>query len=310
MTGSSSAPAIELSGLTKRWGDQVGVDGLDLEVGRGQVVGLIGPNGSGKTTTMRIMLDLIRPTSGSARMLGLDARADGIELRRRVGYLPDDPPLDATWNVCEQLEWYASLRGEPLPDVTGLIERLDLDVDRTVGELSRGNRQKVGIVMAFMHEPDVLVLDEPAAGLDPLVRRELWAMLREVAADGRTVFLSSHVLGDVEEVCDRVAILQHGRLVAEDDVRRFVDRSGRRIHIVFQGRFDPWRFEALDGVRNVSSTEHSVELDIVGSLDPLVKAAALYRVVDMTSSPLTLEEMFLETVGEPYGADPAEEVDR
>ncbi len=290
------ANAIELRGLTKQWGDHFGLRDLDLDVQAGSVTGLIGPNGSGKTTTMRIVLDHIRATTGHASVLGHDSRTAGPQLRAKVGYLPGELPLEARWTAAQQLTWLASLHDHDSIDVAALAARLDLDLDRPVGDLSKGNRQKVGIVSALLHEPEVLILDEPASGLDPLVRRELWSLLREAASRGRTVFLSSHVLGEVEEICDRVAILDEGRLVAEDDVHTFVDRRGRLVRIDFAAPVDSADFEQLAMVHEVVADGRTLELRISGSVDALIKAAARFEVVDFTSRPLSLEEMFLETV--------------
>lgn len=288
--------AIELRGLTKQWGDQFGLRDLDLDVAAGSVTGLIGPNGSGKTTTMRILLDHIRATAGTASVLGHDSRTEGPQLRAQVGYLPGELPLEGRWTAAQQLAWLASLHGHDSRHVPELAERLDLALDRPVGDLSKGNRQKVGIVSALLHDPDVLILDEPASGLDPLVRRELWGLLREAAERGCTVFLSSHVLGEVEEICDRVAILDEGRLVAEDNVHSFVDRRGRLVRIDFAAPVDRSSFERLPMVHDVVVSGATIELRVSGPIDALVKAVAQHEVVDLTSRPLSLEEMFLETV--------------
>ncbi len=269
------------------------------------MVGLIGPNGSGKTTTMRLLVDLIRPTAGTARVRGLDCRGEGVEVRRRVGSLPGDHALDRQWTARRQLRWFAALRGAGADRIEALAERLDLTLDRAVGELSTGNRQKVGLVQAFMHGPEVVVLDEPAAGLDPVIRRRLWELLRETAASGRTVFLSSHVLGDVEEVCDRVAILRDGSLVVEDDVPSLLDRRGRSMRITFAAPVDPAPFAALAGVGEVHADGPTLSLHVAGPVEPVLAAAVAQPTpgIDLVSTARSLEDEFLSSVAGPADLD-------
>ena len=209
---SGAEAAIRATRLTKDYGSGRGVFALDLEVARGEVFGFLGPNGAGKSTTMRLLLDLIKPTSGSARLLGMDCRAESLEIRRRVGFLPGDFALYPKLTGRAVLDYLAQLRGGVDPHVRAeLVERFDADLDRPVRQLSTGNRQKLGLIQAFMHEPELLILDEPIAGLDPLVQQSFHALLREVSAQGRTVFLSSHTLSEVERVTHRLAILRQGR---------------------------------------------------------------------------------------------------
>src|SRR3974390_3093795 len=206
--------AIATSGLTKDFGSGRGLFGLDLEIRQGEVFGFLGPNGAGKSTTLRLLLDLIRPTAGSARVLGLDTVRDALAIRRRVGFLPGDLALYPKLTGRVVLDYFARLGGGGDPRVRdSLAERFDADLDRPVHQLSTGNRQKLGLVQAFMHEPELLILDEPIAGLDPLVQQSFHALLAEVSAEGRTVFLSSHTLSEVERVTHRLAILRQGRVV-------------------------------------------------------------------------------------------------
>ena len=210
---------IETNGLTKRYGKRRGLDGLDLEVREGEVFGFLGPNGAGKTTTIRLLLDLIRPTSGTARVLGLDPRAGGKALRRRLGYLAGDFVVEANQSARELLTFLGNLRGGVAPErMDRLADRLDLDPHTRIRSLSKGNRQKVGLIQAFMHEPELLILDEPSSGLDPLVQQTFLELVREAKGNGQTVFMSSHVLSEVEQSADRVGIVRDGRLVA---VERF-----------------------------------------------------------------------------------------
>jgi len=213
----NDATAIQTTGLTKDYGEGRGLFDLDLDVRRGEILGFLGPNGAGKSTTMRLLLDLIKPTSGSAMLLGLDSRASSLEVRRRVGFLPGDLVLYPTLTGSAMLDYLGELRGGVDRRVRDeLVERFDAELDRPLRELSTGNRQKLGLIQAFMHEPELLILDEPIAGLDPLVQQSFHALLEDVAAQGRTVFLSSHTLSEVERVANRVAILRRGRLVVVD----------------------------------------------------------------------------------------------
>ena len=300
-----AGPAVETQGLSKTYpGGVLALAGLDLRVERGEVFGYLCPNGAGKSTTIRLLLDLIHPTAGRASVLGLDSHSDGVEARRRTGYLPGDLRLNDRMTAREQLDSLARLRGgvdEALR--AGLCERLGLELDRPIRHLSKGNRQKVGLVQAFMHRPELVVLDEPSAGLDPLLQTELRKLLRETAAEGRSVFLSSHSLDEVQHTADRVGIIRSGRLVDVDAVERLRERAVRHVTIVFaETPPDPARFAGLDGVR-VESVEGNV-LHLAApepAMDTIVKEAAAHRIVDLVSQPADLEEIFLELYEEPDG---------
>ena len=291
-------PAIQLEKLTKFYGAQRGVIDVDLEVMPGEIFGYLGPNGAGKSTTIRILLDLIRPTSGSLKVLGLDAQADAIEVRRRVGYMPSDPGLYGSLTGREYLTHAAGLRGGvDWGEVERLAERLSCDLSRRIDTLSHGNRQKVVVIQAFMHKPEVLVLDEPTQGLDPLMQEEFQSLLLEARDEGRTVFLSSHVLPEVEEICNRVGIIREGRIVAVEDVATLRGRRVRSIEIEFGGNVAPEEFEGLDGVRNMSVSDSFLRCDIEGSLAQLFKAAGRYEIVNVTTREPSLEEAFLAYYG-------------
>ena len=287
-------PAIETDGLTKYYGSHRGIVDVDLTVEPGQVFGFLGPNGAGKTTAMRTLLGFLRPTDGSARILGLDCVADSLAIRDHIGYVGGDVALYERLTGRALCEWLATLRGGAGVDrIDGLAERLGLDLDRPIGDLSTGNRQKVALVQAFMHEPDLLILDEPTAGLDPLVQHTFQQMVAEVAAEGRTVFLSSHVLDEVERTCDRVGIIREGRLVTVEDMATLRRRALREVTIRFAQPIDLGPIEALDEVQEVSIVDDVVHLRYGGEADALIKAVARHHVLDFVSAPADLEDIFL-----------------
>jgi ABC-2 type transport system ATP-binding protein len=292
-----AAPTIETEKLEKTYASGVrALADLDLRVEQGEVFGYLGPNGAGKSTTIRLLLDLIRPTAGRVSVLGLDARHNGVEARRRIGYLPGDLRLADRMTAREQLDSMARLRGSIDTELRSrLSDRFALVLDRPIRHLSKGNRQKVGLVQAFMHRPDLVVLDEPSSGLDPLLQAELRSLLRETAAEGRTVFLSSHSLDEVQHVADRVGVIRSGRLADVDAVERLRERALRHVTIVFAGSADPSRFSALDGVRVEHVDGNVLRLSAPEpAMDAVVKEAAAHRVVDLISKPADLEEIFLE----------------
>jgi ABC-2 type transport system ATP-binding protein len=271
------------------------LDALDLRVERGEVFGYLGPNGAGKSTSIRLLLGLIHPTGGRAELLGLDTRLASVEARRHVGYLPGDLRLADRLTGREQLDSLARLRGAATPLRNAMCERFGAVLDRPIRELSKGNRQKLGLVQAFMHRPELLVLDEPTSGLDPLLQEEFRALLRETAADGRTVFLSSHSLDEVQHAADRVGVIRGGQLLDVDRVAALPERALRHVTIVFAGDADAGALARIDGVRIHEQTPTLVRLSAPESaMDAVVKAAALSHVADLVSSPADLEEIFLE----------------
>jgi ABC-2 type transport system ATP-binding protein len=296
--------AIGTTRLTKDYRQGRGVFGLDLEVQRGEILGFLGPNGAGKSTTMRLLLDLIKPTSGSATLLGLDSRAGSLEIRRRVGFLPGELALYPMLSGAAMLDYLAELRGgvdRRFRDA--LAERFDADLGRRIRELSTGNRQKLGLIQAFMHEPELLILDEPIVGLDPLVQQSFHALLRDVVAQGRTVFLSSHTLSEVERVADRVAILRRGRLVVVDSLARLHEVAVRRLEIEFAGAAPgAGELSAVPGVREVALEGAHLVVAFEGSADALVKAIARYDVRSLRSRDDDLEEIFLRYYRDHGGA--------
>lgn len=295
--------AIEARGFTKRFGKTLAVDGLDLAVGTGEVFGFLGPNGAGKTTTIRAVLDLLRPTSGMVRVLGLDAHRDSVAVHRRVGYLPGDLALFPRLTARAHVSAFASVRGMPAgARALELAERFELPLGRPVRELSTGNRQKLGVVLAFMHDPELLVLDEPTVGLDPLVKDEFEHLLRETTAQGGTVFLSSHELDEVQRVADRVAIVKDGRLVRTDTVASLRASAPKTLELRFATPVDSTGFE-IDGVRVVSVEGPIVTLQLTGPLRPVLEAVAQLEPLDMVSRHADLDELFLSIYrGPPHDA--------
>jgi ABC-2 type transport system ATP-binding protein len=292
--GALSDPVIRAEGLVKRYGSHPALDGLDLEVRRGEVFGFLGPNGAGKTTTIRLLLDLLRPSAGTIQVLGQDPRAGGVRLRRRLGYLPGELALAGRQSAGELLGFLGNLRGGvPSARIRGLAERLQLDLSRPIRGLSKGNKQKLGLIQAFMGDPELLILDEPSSGLDPLLQQELLAMVAKVRAQGRTVFMSSHVLAEVEHVADRVGILRAGRLIAAEDIDSLRRRAVRRVELRFAAPVPAAAFERLGGVREVAVDGEVLHAVIEGGADALVKAAAQFTVVSLASHEPDLEEIFL-----------------
>ncbi len=289
---------IETRGLTKFYGRRRGIEGLDLDIEAGEVFGSLGPNGAGKTTTIRLLLDLIRPTAGSIAVFGLDAHRDSVAIRRRLGYVPGELALYESLSGRELLEFFGHLRGRvPRARASELAERLGCDLAREIRTLSHGNRQKLGLVAALMSDPELIVLDEPTNGLDPLVQAEFHRLVTEAHEAGRTVFLSSHDLREVARVCDRVGIIREGRLLAVERVADLKARELRRLELVFGGPVPAPAFDGLAGVRDVVVDGPVVRCAVVGSVDSLLKAAARFETVEITTSEPSLEEIFLAFYG-------------
>lgn len=285
--------AIKTESLTKYYGEHLGIQNLNLDINEGEVFGLLGPNGAGKTTTIRVFLDFIRPTSGTATVLGLDSASDSVAIRDRVGYLPGDFITYERMTGAQLLEYFASMRGNGFGRAKELAERFSLDLDRKIGELSRGNRQKVGLVQAFMSYPELLILDEPTTGLDPLLQQEFHSLTQEEASEGRTVFISSHVLSEVEAICDRVGIIRDGELVTVEQIDDLKQRALAMVKIEFEDAIQPNDFEAVDGVSDVSVSDHTLTCYVTGSVDSLIKAASKHTVNRIESAQPGLEEVFL-----------------
>jgi ABC-2 type transport system ATP-binding protein len=293
--------AIEAQDLVKRYGRgttaKTALTGLNLTVNQGEVFGFLGPNGAGKTTTIRLMLDLIRPTSGRLRILGADPRS-AVPVRARIGYLAGDFVVDGRQTARELLTYLGDLRGGvPVARIATLADRLDLDLSRRIGALSKGNRQKVGLVQAFMHQPDLLVLDEPTSGLDPFLQQRFVDLVREANANGQTVFMSSHVMSEVQQTCHRAGIIRDGALVTIADIDELRARAQRKVTITFADTVDLAEFTGLPDLRDVTvsqapgggSTLHAI---LSGSPNGLIGATARHDVTDLLAEEPELEELF------------------
>jgi ABC-2 type transport system ATP-binding protein len=303
----SVVPAIELQGVVKDYGPTHALRGIDLTIQPGQIFGFLGPNGAGKTTTIRILLDLIRPNAGTARVLGIDCQRQSMEVRRRAGYLPGE------------LRMYDGMRGDAFLDLMDsfrperrdsryrreLLERLGLDASRHVRTLSKGNKQKLGLVQALMHRPELLILDEPTSGLDPLVQEEVARLLEEAVREGRTVFFSSHVLPEVERLSHAVAIIRDGVIVAVEDIARLKGRSVHVLEVTF-AQEPPADLFRLTGVRELRREGNRVHLQAQDGIDAVIKAIARYPVLDLRTEQPSLEDIFLAFYTAP-GETPGEE---
>jgi ABC-2 type transport system ATP-binding protein len=290
---------IHTEKLTKSYGSHRGIVDVDLDVSEGEVFGFLGPNGAGKTTTIRVLLDLLRPTSGKATVFGIETSADPVAIHRRIGYIPGEFALYDRLTGHQTLEYFANLRGGvDRAYQRMLIERFEIDPTRRFREYSKGNKQKIGLVIALQHRPDLLILDEPTSGLDPLVQQSFYSLVREAKGEGRTVFLSSHILSEVERTCDHVAIIRDGRLVRVDRTEALRDLAHHQVEIRFTDSAPAAAFSALPGVSDVVVEDHSLRLRVFGPITPVVQAAAHYELLDFVSREPTLEETFLAEYGQ------------
>ena len=294
---------IETKNLTVYYGPHRGIVDLDLAVEEGEVFGFLGPNGAGKTTTQRVLLDIIRPSAGKATVFGLDCQEEGVQIRKEVGYLPGELQLPEGMTGRRFLRTMAAIRGDNHPAFRQeLCERLDLDLSRKIDEYSRGNKQKLGLVASLMHKPALLILDEPTSGLDPLVQQTVLEMVRETRAEGRSVFFSSHILSEVQAVCDRVGIIRQGQLVAVERVDDLIEQQLRRFRLTLVETPGDNAFN-FEGVSILDRHDHSATLEIRQNLQPVMEEAVHYGIVDIEPQTVTLEEIFLAYYGAGNGAN-------
>ncbi len=289
---------IHTEQLTKSYGPHRGITELDLDVEEGEIFGFLGPNGAGKTTTMRVLLDLIRPTSGRAEVFGIETTADPVAIHRRIGYLPGEFDLYDRLTGAQTIAYFANLRGGvDAGYVAELIERLDLDPSRRFKEYSKGNKQKVGLVVALQHRPDLLILDEPTSGLDPLVQQTFFGMVREARSEGRSVFLSSHIIDEVDRTCDRVAIIREGRLVQVDSIDAIRRLAFHHVELMFAAPVATGIFSSIEGVSDVEAVASTVRMRVAGPIGAVLAAAAPLGILDVVSREPNLEDVFLAQYG-------------
>lgn len=290
--------AIACHGLTKDYGGGAGLFDLDLEIGRGEVFGFIGPNGAGKSTAIRLLMDLISADRGTATLLGQDSRADSTALKRRIGYLPGELPAYPGMRAGQVILFLANLRGGVAqPRIDALAERFDLDLGRKYTDLSHGNKQKVGLVQAFMHSPELIILDEPTLGLDPLMQRQFRALVRERAAEGSTVMLSSHILGEVQLACDRIGLIRSGRLLRAGTLDELRSVKTHRLEAILGRPVDPSGIAELPGVSDVRLDGNRLTCAITGDMSALLTLLAASDTKEFDSAELSLEEVFLAEYG-------------
>jgi len=285
---------IEIDNLTKMYGNNVGVKDLNLAVHKGEVMGFLGPNGAGKTTTIRSCLALISKTAGEITIFGLDSHRDAVAIREKTGYLPGDFGLIPSVKVSSYLKYLLSLRGyESTERMMSLAKRLELDLNRKTNELSKGNKLKVGIVQALMVDPDLIIMDEPTSGLDPLMKQEFCRILREEKKQEKTVFMSSHILADVERVCDRVAIIRKGQLKVVEEIQALQEKTGKVLEVEFGDPFTIDEFK-LEGVSGIQRDNARIVLTIHENLDAVIDAVSKHRILNMNLKTYSLEQLFLK----------------
>lgn len=291
---SSNNTVIHTSGLTRFYGKRLGIEDVNLEVNRGEIFGYLGPNGAGKTTTIRTLLDFIRPTRGTATIFGLDTKQNSVGIHHRIGYLPGELALYDHMTGEDLLRYLGKLRGGlDWTYVEQLAARFECDLKRRIKGLSHGNKRKIGLLQAFMNKPELLILDEPTNGLDPLMQHEFYHLLDETRKEGRTIFLSSHIMPEVEKVCDRVGIIRQGKLVTVETIEALKAKTLRRLEIHFARAIPGDSFAGISGVVDVKVKDGLLTCSVSGSLDALVKAASRFEVVDIVSHEATLEEIFM-----------------
>jgi ABC-2 type transport system ATP-binding protein len=287
-------PVIEIDNFYKAYGKVQAVKGISISVERGEIFGFLGPNGAGKTTTIRCMLDVIRPTSGTLRVLGLDAQRDKMELHRRIGYLPGDVRLPGQMTGKQIINYFSRLQGREPVLLEDLLARFDVEIKRPLKGYSKGMRQKIGIVLAFMCDPEVLILDEPTSGLDPLLQRAFNEFLLQEQLRGKTIFMSSHIMSDVEKVCQRVAVIRQGEIVTTEEVEKLRQKAGQRVTVEFGDAVSTDELERIAGVSNVTRQNHAYHFNIGGSMDALIKALGRHEVLRLQAEEAPLEEVFLK----------------
>jgi len=292
-------PIIVIDQLKKSYGKIQAVKGISMSVECGEIFGFLGPNGAGKTTTIRCMLDVIRPTSGTIRVLGLDAQRDKLALHQYIGYLPGDVRLPGNMTGKQIINYFSRLQGREPVLLRDLVARFDVEMKRPLKGYSKGMRQKIGIVLAFMCDPEVLILDEPTSGLDPLLQKVFNEFLLEEQSRGKTIFMSSHIMSDVEKVCHRVAVIRQGELVTVEEVETLREKAGQRVTVEFGDAVTEEELAHIPGVSMVRQTNRHYQFNMSGSMDPLIKALSRHEVIRLQAEEAPLEEVFLKFYEEP-----------
>ena len=286
--------AIKIIGLSKYYGKSRGIVDLNLEVSQGEILGYLGPNGAGKTTTMRILMDFIRASEGTAQIFGMDSHKDSLNIRRNIGYLSTSPVLYENLTGRQFLTYCMNIKGQDeTTSFIELAERLNCDLDKKIDTLSHGNKQKIAIIRALAHKPQLVIMDEPTTGLDPFVQNEFESIIRGMAADGSTILFSSHVLSEVENICDRIAIIGNGKLIAVEDVSDLKSKQVRIFTVTFVENVDPKTFESIPAIKNIDVLNNQLSFEISGPIDNIIKAIAKYEVSDIKIHEPDLEEIFL-----------------
>src|SRR5947209_4999907 len=292
-------PIIVIDQLKKSYGKIQAVKGISMSVERGEIFGFLGPNGAGKTTTIRCMLDVIRPTSGMIRVLGMDAQHDKMELHQHIGYLPGDVRLPGQMTGKQIINYFSRLQGHQPVLLDDLLARFDVEIKRPLKGYSKGMRQKIGIVLAFMCDPEVLILDEPTSGLDPLLQKVFNEFLLQEQARGKTIFMSSHIMSDVEKVCHRVAVIRQGELVTVEEVETLREKAGQRVTVEFGDAVTEEELARIPGVSMVTRSNSAYHFNVGGSMDAFIKALSRHEVIRMHAEEAPLEEVFLKFYEEP-----------
>lgn len=291
-------PVMKIRGLTKYYGDVVGIENLDLDLYRGEILGYLGPNGAGKTTTIRTCLAFLKKTAGDVKIYGIDSHIDSVKIKKRVGYLPGDFTLYSDLRAKTVLKYLLSLSGmKSDKKMRELSDRLDLELNKKIKELSKGNRQKVGLVQALMADQDLIILDEPTSGLDPLMQQVTYDILREEKAKGKAIFMSSHILAEVEEVCDRVAIIRRGKLQVTEDIESLREKMGKKLTVEFTEKVDPEKFK-MRGVNQIEVDGKKISMVITANLDEVIKEVSRHKIITMNLETFSLEQMFLRYYSE------------
>ena len=284
--------AIEVKNLKKYFGKVKALDGISFSVEKGEVFGFLGPNGAGKTTTIRIMMDFLRPTEGKIKLLGKDAKEDSVELKKKIGYLSPEDRLYKGWTGQEHVDFIRAIRGNS-PKAQSLVKELDLDLEKRVWQLSTGNKQKLSLVLSMMSDPDLLIMDEPTLGLDPILSEKIYQTLDKLGHEGKTIFMSSHYLSEVEKVCDKVAIIKEGKLVATEHIADLKRKKMYSVRATFENEVDANIFK-LDGVEVKDQHKDFVELVVKGNINQVITILSQYKLKDLEIQRATLEDIFLE----------------